>query len=109
MSRSFFVDSLLDLSANTSVKSVKEKSHHFITSNRDKDTDEKLALRRLIGLSDVSDQKMGVDYRHMFAANKLDVNHFDNRKSYTVSTCFHNISRLNNNLIQLKIDSKFIR
>ena len=84
MSRSFFVDSLLDLSANTSVKSVKEKSVHFMTG-RDKDSDEKLALRRLIGLSEASEGKLGVDYRQMFNPNKLEVNHYDNRKSIRIT------------------------
>ena len=83
MSRSFFVDSLLDLSANTSVKSVKEKSAHFVTA-RDKDSDEKLALRRLIGLSEATDGKLGVDYRQMFNTNKLEVNHYNNRKSISL-------------------------
>jgi hypothetical protein len=85
MSRSFFVDSLLDLSTNTSVK-TKERSSQLASCEKGT----KDALQRLLNVTVGNDialrncDKHPIDYRQLFSAtlnrNSLEVSHFDNSK-----------------------------
>jgi hypothetical protein len=85
MSRSFFVDSLLDLSKNTSVKT---KERNLISTTSQLGT--KDALHRLLNVTVGNDialrnsDKHAIDYRQLFSStlnrNSLEVSHFDNSK-----------------------------
>jgi len=88
MSRSFFVDSLLDLSTNTSVKTKERNLTTSQLASCEKGT--KDALQRLLNVTVGNDialrnsDKHTIDYRQLFSAtlnrNSLEVSHFDNSK-----------------------------